>query len=195
MTIADDRRPGAAANRPGSRPFIRRVNRVIRGLQQAGIVFGPMHVLTVRGRKTGRPRATPVAVIPVGGARYVFQAYPGASWVANATAAAGPWRSVMAASRNPGRLAGRPGDGAVGVSIWLASPLPRDAPTGRACVPWRAVGHRARPAPPGYGRESDEWDRRDRREGHAGGIAMIVTVFPWTFTGQTVTIMGGPGTF
>jgi deazaflavin-dependent oxidoreductase (nitroreductase family) len=87
MTIADDRRPGAAASRPGSRPSIRRANRVITGLQRAGIVFGPMHVLTVRGRKTGKLRTTPVAVIPVGGARYVFQAYPGASWVANATAA------------------------------------------------------------------------------------------------------------
>jgi deazaflavin-dependent oxidoreductase (nitroreductase family) len=87
MTIADDRHPRAAATRPGSRPFIRRANQVIVGLQRIGIAFGPMHLLTVPGRKTGQPRTTPVAVIPVGGARYVFQAYPGASWVANATAA------------------------------------------------------------------------------------------------------------
>ena len=66
---------------------VNRFNAVIQGLQRLGIVFGPMQVLTVTGRKSGEPRTAPVAVIPIAGQRYVFQAYPKAAWVANARAA------------------------------------------------------------------------------------------------------------
>ncbi len=60
---------------------------MITGLQKAGIAFGPMQLLTVAGRKTGEPRTFPIAVIPIEGRRYIFQAYPRAAWVANARAA------------------------------------------------------------------------------------------------------------
>jgi deazaflavin-dependent oxidoreductase (nitroreductase family) len=62
-------------------------NAVILTLQRLGIAFGPMRVLTVPGRKSGVPRATPVAVQDLGGDEYVWQAFPNAAWVANVRAA------------------------------------------------------------------------------------------------------------
>jgi deazaflavin-dependent oxidoreductase (nitroreductase family) len=44
-------------------------------------------VLTVPGRKTGKPRSTPVTPMDVGGKRYVVNGYPGADWVNNVRAA------------------------------------------------------------------------------------------------------------
>ena len=44
-------------------------------------------VLTVPGRKTGKPRSTPVTPMEVDGKRYVVNGYPGADWVNNVRAA------------------------------------------------------------------------------------------------------------
>jgi deazaflavin-dependent oxidoreductase (nitroreductase family) len=44
-------------------------------------------VLTVPGRKTGKPRSTPVTPMHVDGQRYVVNGYPGAEWVRNVRAA------------------------------------------------------------------------------------------------------------
>lgn len=44
-------------------------------------------VLTVPGRRTGKPRSTPVTPMIVDGARYIVNGYPGADWVRNARAA------------------------------------------------------------------------------------------------------------
>lgn len=62
-------------------------NKIVVRLQRLGLAFGPMQLLTVAGRRTGVPRTFPIAVIPLDGARYIFQAYPKAAWVANARAA------------------------------------------------------------------------------------------------------------
>ncbi len=62
-------------------------NKVVVGLQRVGIVFGPMQVLTVAGRKSGEPRTFPIAVVPLPGGKYIFQAFPKAAWVANVRAA------------------------------------------------------------------------------------------------------------
>jgi deazaflavin-dependent oxidoreductase (nitroreductase family) len=40
-------------------------------------------VLTVPGRKTGKPRSTPVTPMGADGKRYVVNGYPGADWVTN----------------------------------------------------------------------------------------------------------------
>ncbi|MEW2501130.1 nitroreductase family deazaflavin-dependent oxidoreductase [Amycolatopsis sp. CA-161197] len=63
------------------------INKIIVGLQRGGIAFGPMQLLTVKGRRTGQPRTFPIAVNELGGGRYIFQAFPKAAWVANARAA------------------------------------------------------------------------------------------------------------
>jgi deazaflavin-dependent oxidoreductase (nitroreductase family) len=70
------------------RRTVNRINKVITGLQRIGIAFGPMHLLTVTGRRSGQPRTFPIAVLPLTGGRYIVQAFPKAAWVANARAAA-----------------------------------------------------------------------------------------------------------
>lgn len=57
--------------------------------QKVGIpIFGkegPL-VLTVVGRKSGKPRSTPITPMTVDGKRYVVGGFPGADWVRNAQA-------------------------------------------------------------------------------------------------------------
>ncbi len=68
--------------------WLKYVNKVFIGLSKLGVGGdkGPL-VLTVAGRKTGKPRSTPVTPMTVDGARYVVGGLPGADWVANARAA------------------------------------------------------------------------------------------------------------
>jgi deazaflavin-dependent oxidoreductase (nitroreductase family) len=65
------------------------MNRVVKAIQKLGIPAGPAMVLTVPGRKTGRPRSTPMTPFEHDGGLYVVAGYPGADWAANARAARG----------------------------------------------------------------------------------------------------------
>jgi deazaflavin-dependent oxidoreductase (nitroreductase family) len=49
--------------------------------------IGSQHLLTVRGRKTGELRSTPVSIATVDGARYIVAAFADAAWVKNVRAA------------------------------------------------------------------------------------------------------------
>jgi len=49
--------------------------------------MGPNILMTVRGRVSGEPRSAPVAVMEVGGLRYVIGAYGDVQWVRNLRAA------------------------------------------------------------------------------------------------------------
>jgi deazaflavin-dependent oxidoreductase (nitroreductase family) len=44
-------------------------------------------VLTVAGRRSGKPRSTPITPMDVDGKRFVVNGYPGADWVRNVRAA------------------------------------------------------------------------------------------------------------
>ena len=69
--------------------WLKYVNKLMIGLQKLGVGFsgkGPV-VLTVPGRKTGRPRSTPVTPMTVDGKRYIVGGVPGSDWAANARAA------------------------------------------------------------------------------------------------------------
>ena len=69
--------------------WLKYVNKVMIGLQKAGVNFGgkgPV-VLTVPGRKTGKPRSTPVTPMIVDDRRYVVGGMPGSDWAANVRAA------------------------------------------------------------------------------------------------------------
>ncbi len=68
-------------------PWLKPMNRVMKAVQRMGIPTGPAMVLTVPGRKTGRPRSTPMTPFEHDGALYVVAGYPGADWAANARAA------------------------------------------------------------------------------------------------------------
>ena len=69
--------------------WLKYVNKAMIGLHRLGIGFGgkgPV-VLTVPGRKTGKPRTTPVTPMTVDGKRYVVAGLPGSDRAANARAA------------------------------------------------------------------------------------------------------------
>jgi deazaflavin-dependent oxidoreductase (nitroreductase family) len=69
--------------------WLKPANRVYKALLRRGVRIGREHsvVLTVPGRKSGRPRSTPVSPMHVDGRRYVVATFPGADWVANVRAA------------------------------------------------------------------------------------------------------------
>jgi len=60
-------------------------NAIFSVLARAGI--GPAHLLTTRGRKTGRPRTTPVILVVRGQQRWLVAPYGAVPWVLNARAA------------------------------------------------------------------------------------------------------------
>jgi deazaflavin-dependent oxidoreductase (nitroreductase family) len=62
-------------------------NRIVKTLQWAGLPLGTIHVLTVPGRVSGRPRTTPVSPLVVDGRRYVVAGLPQSDWARNARAA------------------------------------------------------------------------------------------------------------
>jgi deazaflavin-dependent oxidoreductase (nitroreductase family) len=65
----------------------RLINWWFRMLTKLGLAASYRHILTVRGRKTGRPHSTPVDVISVGGERWLVAGYGPANWVLNTRAA------------------------------------------------------------------------------------------------------------
>jgi len=65
----------------------RMFNTIVTSLLRAGIKLGNMTLLTVRGRKTGQPRTTPVVIIEQDGQRWVSSPYGEVDWVRNLRAA------------------------------------------------------------------------------------------------------------
>lgn len=68
--------------------WLKYVNKVMIGLNKLGVGSdkGPV-VLTVTGRKSGKPRSTPVTPMTVDGHRYIVGGLPKGDWAANARAA------------------------------------------------------------------------------------------------------------
>jgi deazaflavin-dependent oxidoreductase (nitroreductase family) len=68
--------------------WLKYVNKVMIGLNKLGVGGdkGPV-ALTVTGRKSGKPRTTPVTPMTVDGHRYIVAGLPGGDWAANARAA------------------------------------------------------------------------------------------------------------
>jgi deazaflavin-dependent oxidoreductase (nitroreductase family) len=63
------------------------VNLAFRAMTRRGLGKDYRHMLTVRGRKTGEPRSTPVDVMRQGDRRWLVAAYGVTNWVHNARAA------------------------------------------------------------------------------------------------------------
>jgi len=68
-------------------PTRRAANRVVRLLLKLGLMPGPTYLLTVPGRRTGRPLSTPVTLVEEGGQRWLVAPYGEVPWVRNARAA------------------------------------------------------------------------------------------------------------
>lgn len=60
------------------------------GIKLVGPGKYPMYLLTVRGRKSGQPRTTPIVTIEQNGQRYVGSVYGIVDWVRNLRAAREP---------------------------------------------------------------------------------------------------------
>ena len=65
----------------------RLVNVMMTPLAKVGIGPSYLHILTVRGRKSGEPRSTPVDVMDIDGRRYLVAPYGPVAWVHNIRAA------------------------------------------------------------------------------------------------------------
>jgi deazaflavin-dependent oxidoreductase (nitroreductase family) len=72
-----------------SRPprWLKPMNKLMMALQKLGLPTGPAYVLTVPGRKSGKPRSTPMTPFDYRGALYTVAGYPGSDWASNARAA------------------------------------------------------------------------------------------------------------
>jgi len=81
---------GVGSDKPVRPPWwLKPANQVFIQMSRLGMSFGgesPV-VLTVKGRKSGRDRSTPVTPMTVDGEQFVVAGFPGADWVANVRAA------------------------------------------------------------------------------------------------------------
>jgi deazaflavin-dependent oxidoreductase (nitroreductase family) len=79
---------GAVPAQPGHVPrYVPLFNPITRFLLRAGVPLGFNGLLTIRGRKTGIPRTTPIAIIDVDGRRWVWSPWGESQWVRNLRAA------------------------------------------------------------------------------------------------------------
>ena len=63
--------------------FVAASNAIARRLLRLGPLMGPNALLTVTGRKSGVPRSTPVALVEVGGRRWIVGTFGEVNWVRN----------------------------------------------------------------------------------------------------------------
>jgi deazaflavin-dependent oxidoreductase (nitroreductase family) len=68
-------------------PGRRALNALVRPLARLGLVGPRTHLLTVPGRRSGKPWTTPVSLVELGGERYAVAPYGERNWVKNARAA------------------------------------------------------------------------------------------------------------
>jgi deazaflavin-dependent oxidoreductase (nitroreductase family) len=91
--------------------FFRVFGPLIRWAIRRGIA-GPNVLVTVRGRRSGRPRTTPVAMLELGDARYLQASFGDVAWVRNLRAAGearvarGRWSEMCGATELPPEIAG-----------------------------------------------------------------------------------------
>ena len=62
---------------------VRFFGRILQALLRAGIPLGFNRLVTIRGRKSGLPRTTPLAVIQIGARRWVWAPWGEVQWVRN----------------------------------------------------------------------------------------------------------------
>jgi deazaflavin-dependent oxidoreductase (nitroreductase family) len=68
-------------------PMRRFINRMMRTMIRLGIGPQQTYLLTVRGRKSGKPMSTPVSLVEDGSTRWIVAPYGNVNWVKNARAA------------------------------------------------------------------------------------------------------------
>jgi deazaflavin-dependent oxidoreductase (nitroreductase family) len=77
--------------------WLKPMNKVFLAMQRIGLGMKDLPVLTVPGRKSGKPRSTPLSVLEHEGQRYLLEGFPGADWARNVRAADG--RATLATGK------------------------------------------------------------------------------------------------
>ena len=67
--------------------YVALFNPIARRVLKAGALLGPNALITIRGRKTGQARTTPVALVEIDGRRWVIGTFGDTNWVRNLRAA------------------------------------------------------------------------------------------------------------
>src|SRR4029077_20058731 len=67
--------------------FVGLLNPIAGRILRAGPLLGPNALITVRGRKSGVPRTTPIALVEIDGKRWVIGTFGDTNWVRNLRAA------------------------------------------------------------------------------------------------------------
>ena len=80
MTARTDHAHGAPA-------WVTVFNPITRRLLRGGVPMGPNALITVRGRTSGEPRSTPLAIIEQAGRRWIWSPWGDVHWVRNLRAA------------------------------------------------------------------------------------------------------------
>jgi hypothetical protein len=138
--------------------WLKPANRLVVALQRFGLVIGPMHLLSVPGRKSGRMRTSRSRR---------------SAWAVDATQ--WPYSRGRSGSRTPGPPAGGCSPAGAGTSGWASSSCrARGGP--RCCARFRARYHR-RPGSYGSGTESRTSRRRSRRW-RLGALCSASIAFP-----------------
>jgi deazaflavin-dependent oxidoreductase (nitroreductase family) len=119
-------RASSALRLPGSVPLF---NPVLKFLLGAGVPLGPNQLITIRGRKSGLPRATPVAIIEVSGRRWAWAPWGEVNWVRNLRAAG---RATLTVGRRSEHIRATELDEAQRVAFFrdVLGPLARRTPFG-----------------------------------------------------------------
>ncbi len=104
-------------------------NPLARTLLAAGVPLGRNGLITVRGRNSGLPRTTPVAIIAVSGRRWVWCPWGDVQWVRNLRAAG---RATITVRRRQEEVRATELDRAERVAFFrdTLSPLARSMPGG-----------------------------------------------------------------
>ena len=80
--------PATTATTKNRTPGLARfVNPLMNGMVRVGVAPHNFYLLTVRGRRSGKPRSTPVTLLDFEGERYLLSLYGEVHWVRNVRAA------------------------------------------------------------------------------------------------------------
>ena len=79
--------PDRVSSAAGAPRLVSFMNPIARPLLAAGIPMGFNGLITIRGRTSGLPRTTPVAIIEIDGRRWIWCPWGEAHWVRNLRAA------------------------------------------------------------------------------------------------------------
>ncbi|HVS07904.1 MAG TPA: nitroreductase family deazaflavin-dependent oxidoreductase [Candidatus Dormibacteraeota bacterium] len=84
--------------------FVPIFNPIARRMLRGGVPLGPNALLTVRGRSSGLDRTTPVAVVAIGGRRWLIATFGDVNWARNLRAAG---VATLTVNRRPEPIAAR----------------------------------------------------------------------------------------